>query len=342
MPSVFSTPPPVFSELEVTEMLHSQFGVSGTATELYSDRDQNFLINESDGQKSILKISNPAEEKSILDMQYEATHTIYEKDPTLYVPLQIGEIKFFEKNYNTYFIRRMEFLKGNFLKDQKLNEKSFEQLGVFLGRLSQALDGFSHPAAKRPFEWDVQTVDLIKSRCNYLTSQSKKETIFYFLNEYKENVFPMKQDLRMAVIHNDGNDHNVLVNGKGEATGIIDFGDMVFSYQVVEIAVCMAYVGLEKDNPFSVIAHVLKGYHSIFPLNKSELKSAIYFSSIRLCISVTMSAWRMKLFPGNEYLSVSQKSAWELLYKLRRDDLNQWSNKIILDHHTTIACNQTG
>ena len=120
-----------------------------------------------------------------------------------------------------------------------------------------------------------------------------------------------------------------LVNGKGEATGIIDFGDMVFSYQVVEIAVCMAYVGLEKDNPFSVIAHVLKGYHSIFPLNKSELKSAIYFSSIRLCISVTMSAWRMKLFPGNEYISVSQKSAWEFLYKLRRYDLNQWSDKIL-------------
>ena len=81
MSSVFSTPPPAFSEKEIIEILHTQFGVYGTATDLYSDRDQNFLIKESDGKKSILKISNPAEEKSILDMQHEATYTIYENDP---------------------------------------------------------------------------------------------------------------------------------------------------------------------------------------------------------------------------------------------------------------------
>jgi Ser/Thr protein kinase RdoA (MazF antagonist) len=133
----------------------------------------------------------------------------------------------------------------------------------------------------------------------------------------------------MAVIHNDGNDHNVLVNEAGETTGIIDFGDMVFSYQVAEPAVCMAYVGLEKDDPISAMVHVLKGYHSVFPLNETELKSAIYLSSIRLCISVTMSAWRIKLFPENEYLSVSQKPAWELLYKLKQEDLNQWYDRLL-------------
>ena len=329
MSSVFSTPPPAFSEKEIIEILHTQFGVSGTATDLYSDRDQNFLIKESDGKKSILKISNPAEEKSILDMQHEATYTIYENDPTLCVPLQIGDINSFEKNSKTYFIRRVEFLEGDFLKDQILDETSFEQLGAFLGRLSRALEGFSHPGADRPFEWDVQTVDLIQSRCNYLTSESEKKTIFHFLNEYKKNVLSSSHELRMAIIHNDGNDHNVLVNEKGETTGIIDFGDMVYSYQVAEPAVCMAYVGLEKDDPFSAMAHVLKGYHSVFPLNESELKFAIYLSCVRLCISVTMSAWRIKLFPENEYLSVSQKPAWELLYKLKQEDLNQWYDRLL-------------
>jgi len=50
---------------------------------------------------------------------------------------------------------------------------------------------------------------------------------------------------------------------------------------------------------------------------------------VRLCISVTMSAWRMNLFPENEYLSVSQKPAWDLLLKLDKEDLKEWSNRLI-------------
>ena len=42
-----------------------------------------------------------------------------------------------------------------------------------------------------------------------------------------------------------------------------------------------------------------------------------------------MSAWRMKLFPENEYLTVSQKSAWDLLQKLEKENLSNWSDKLI-------------
>ena len=161
----------------------------------------------------------------------------------------------------------------------------------------------------------------------YLEKDEQQKTVAHFLNEYEQHVSPL--DLRMAVIHNDGNDYNVLINGKGETTGIIDFGDTVYSYQVAEPAVCMAYVGLEKDDPFSAMAQVLKGYHSVFRLHDAEINAAIYLSCVRLCISVTMSAWRMKLFPENEYLSVSQKPAWDLLQKLEKENLNEWSNRLI-------------
>jgi len=86
---------------------------------------------------------------------------------------------------------------------------------------------------------------------------------------------------------------------------------------------------LEKDDPFSAMAQVLKGYHSVFRLHDAEINAAIYLSCVRLCISVTMSAWRMKLFPENEYLSVSQKPAWDLLQKLEKENLNEWSNRLI-------------
>ena len=327
--SVFNIKPPSFSELKAEKICSSHFKLSCKAHDLYSDRDQNFLIQSNSDQKYVLKISNPEERREILDLQNEATLFIHSQDSNFGVPLQIGEIIEFEKDGQTYFVRLIEYLDGQFLKDSAMSDPDHENLGEFLGKLSQSLAGFSHPAADREFEWDVRTTNLIKSRLDYLGSESEKKTVTHFLNEYEKNILPISNELRMAVIHNDGNDHNVLINDKGKTTGIIDFGDMVYSYQAAEPAVCMTYVGLEKKDAFMPMAQVLKGYYSCFPLRDTELKSAIYLICVRLCISVTMSAWRMNLFPENEYLSVSQKPAWDLLRKLENEDLKDWSNRLM-------------
>jgi hypothetical protein len=263
-----------------------------------------------------------------LKLQNKATLYIRSREPNLGIPLQIGEIKEFNKDGKTYFVRLVEYLDGQFLKDSLMGNAVHEKLGVFLGTLSQSLAGFVHSAADREFEWDVRATELIKSRLDYLKSKSDIKTVTHFLNEYENNVLPIAIELNMAVIHNDGNNHNILVDENGETTGIIDFGDMVYSYQVTEPAVCMAYLGLEKEDPFTPMAQILKGYHSCFSLNNSELKSVIYLVCIRLCISVTMSAWRMKLFPENKYLSVSQKPAWDLLRKLEKEDLEKIADRL--------------
>ena len=328
MTSVFSTNPPNFSIQDIVKYLSINFDLSGKVTSLYSDRDQNFLIQSESNQKFILKISNPAERLEILELQNKAILYIRSREPNLGIPLQIGEIKEFNKDGKTYFVRLVEYLDGQFLKDSLVGNTAHEKLGIFLGTFSHSLDGFFHSTADREFEWDVRATELIKSRLDYLKSKSDIKTVTHFLNEYENNVLPKVIDLKMAVIHNDGNDHNILVDENGETTGIIDFGDMVYSYQAAEPAVCMAYLGLEKEDAFTPMAQVLKGYHSCFSLNNSELKSVIYLVCIRLCISVTMSAWRMKLFPENKYLSVSQKPAWDLLRKLEKEDLEKFADRL--------------
>ena len=175
MSSVFSTRPPSFSEPEITEILAAQFGLSGQSSELYSDRDQNFLIQSNSDQKYVLKISNPEERREILDLQNEATLFIHSKDSDIGVPLQIGEIKEYEKDGQKYFIRLVEYLEGQFLKDVIMSVSNIEKLGAFIGRLSQSLAGFSHPAADREFEWDVRATKLIKSRIDYLESEPEKK-----------------------------------------------------------------------------------------------------------------------------------------------------------------------
>ena len=81
----------------------------------------------------------------------------------------------------------------------------------------------------------------------------------------------------MSVIHNDGNDHNILINHKHKTFGIIDFGDMIHSFHIIEPAVAIAYIYLDNLNPFENVYAFLKGYHTVFPLETIELKLILLF-----------------------------------------------------------------
>jgi hypothetical protein len=42
-----------------------------------------------------------------------------------------------------------------------------------------------------------------------------------------------------------------------------------------------------------------------------------------------MAAWRTKLFPSNKYLLISQEKAWNYLRKIRHEDLELFSKKMV-------------
>ena len=57
-----------------------------------------------------------------------------------------------------------------------------------------------------------------------------------------QNVFlPLRATLRSQLIHNDGNDHNIISDAQHNVAGVIDLGDMSYSSLVVEVAVTIAY-----------------------------------------------------------------------------------------------------
>tara|TARA_B110000438_G_scaffold69268_1_gene69521 strand:+ start:43 stop:1047 length:1005 start_codon:yes stop_codon:yes gene_type:complete len=329
MLNVFDTALPNFSNNEIKDILFSYYKIKANSKLLFSDRDQNFLIIDSFAKKYILKVSNSSESIDYLKLQSQTTLLIQSNDSDLRVPNLIDDIKSIKKDGIIYFIRLLKFIEGKFLKDIILNDDSYFKLGEFLGRLDISLDQVNHKFKNTNFYWDVRTIDLIKLRLTFIDNENDKKTIRYFLDAYKTNVEINDLKLRKMFIHNDGNDQNILVDRKGNFNGIIDFGDMVYSYQVAEPAVCMAYVALGKSESYRPMANVLKGYHSKFPLKNIELEAAIYISCIRLCISVTMAAWRTKLFPSNKYLLVSQHQAWNFLRKMRDEDLEIFSKKMV-------------
>jgi len=211
-------------------------------------------------------------------------------------------------------IRLLTFLEGTFLAESKHTPELFQSFGVFLAKMdSELLQIHNYTIEARKYEWDVQHVLLNTPFIQKIQAPEKRKVVAYFLQQFREIVAPELSNLRLSILHNDANDWNVLVK-EGKISGIIDFGDIVYSPLINELAVAICYAIMGKDDPISWACQIISGYHSILPLEEKELDLLYYLVAAQLCISVCNSANNKLLDPDNTYISISEKPAWELLF----------------------------
>jgi Ser/Thr protein kinase RdoA (MazF antagonist) len=273
-----------------------------TAHRLPSERDQNFLLTDDSGQQFVLKIANTSESRSFLDAQNAVMDYLSERVP--FCQRVIGEITEFEG----HFVRVVTYLPGVPLAEIKPHTSGLLQdLGQKLGQLSRALAGFDHTAVHRDFHWDLANGNRIVNEYAPLIEDDHLRELVLKCR------FEPETDLRRSVIHGDANDYNVLVDPDSmTVSGLIDFGDMVYSYTVGDLAIALAYVVLGEGNPRDVIA----GYTSEFGLLDAEREALWPFVRLRLAMSVCMAAHQIRQQPENEYLGISQKAIKEALPRI--------------------------
>ena len=73
---------------------------------------------------------------------------------------------------------------------------------------------------------------------------------------------------------------------------------------------------LDEEDPLTAAASIVEGYHKAYALTEQELDLLYYLIAGRLCISVTQSAYNASLDSNNEHHFITEKPAWDLLYKL--------------------------
>jgi Ser/Thr protein kinase RdoA (MazF antagonist) len=103
---------------------------------------------------------------------------------------------------------------------------------------------------------------------------------------------------------------------ENKVVGVIDFGDVVYSYTVGDLAIAVAYVVLGKEDPRAAVAPVIEGYREEFELTQSELDALWPLVRLRLCMSVCIAAYQQENDLENEYLGISQKLIAETLPRL--------------------------
>ena len=127
------------------------------------------------------------------------------------------------------------------------------------------------------------------------------------------DLIPRLPSLRRSVIHNDANDHNVVVDDAGlRVSGLLDFGDLVHSVTAQEAAVACAYAMLGRADPVAVMGRIVAGFDSTCPLTADELDALPSLILARLGASVAISALQARLAP-DPYLRVSEGPAWALI-----------------------------
>ncbi|NIP57947.1 MAG: phosphotransferase, partial [Gemmatimonadetes bacterium] len=277
----------------------------------------------------VLKFASRNEDPAVLQLQHRALAHARKEDPGLALPrlrrTREGEALAVVEDGRggAHRARMVTWLPGRPLAHVRpRTPELLERLGAYLGRLDRALESFRHPADERPLKWDLgRGPEVVKERLELIEEGARRTLVEEFLMRYWKRVVPRLEELPVQIIHGDANDHNLLVRVDGPGAlhdavrpaGIIDFGDMVRSRRVNEVAIACAYLALDEADPLGSAARVVAGYHGERPLEEVELACLFPLLALRLCVSVSVAAEQKREEPGDPYLTVSEGGAWRLL-----------------------------
>jgi len=322
---------PSFTDDELLSVLSQQYNLSGHLKKLPGYCDQNLRLTTDDNIQYIVKVANAAESKLELDTQNAAMKHLTQKQCAVPIALVNKHNKsittIIDNQQQAYCLRVLSYLPGDFYADAQPTNHTPElwaDLGQFMGRIDLALADFEHAGAYRYLDWDLaQGYRVCMSKKPLLTDQQIK-LVEYFLTLYQTQTMPLLGQLPQGVIHNDANDYNLLIDNVCEPSkisGLIDFGDIVHSHIINELAITCAYALMgEKDikhDLLSVLTTIVSGYHKVRPLTEAELEALFSLIALRLCTSVCNAALAISQQPDNDYLLVSVKPAWSLLNQLK-------------------------
>ncbi|SIQ36093.1 aminotransferase class III-fold pyridoxal phosphate-dependent enzyme [Maribacter ulvicola] len=299
------------------------FNVTGNVTVLPGEVDFNYRIKVTNSEGYILKISRPNEDVDYLDYQQKLLQYVAQIGNNLICPRVITDINgasislYIDQHGNQRMVRLLSWVSGRIWSNvnPQLNHLRFS-LGEQCGKLTQALQGFDHEQAHRKFDWDIAQSLWTKKHLN-LFKNEKKKIIAFFQNEFETSLTKYEK-LRSAVVHNDANDNNVVVSNElinPKVKAVIDYGDAVYTQIINDLAIACAYAIMGHNDPLEAALPIVKGYHTTFPLQETELEHLYNAIAMRLVISVTKAALNKIEEPDNAYLLVSEKPAWEVLEK---------------------------
>ena len=280
--------------------------------------NENYLIETINNKYIFKKYPFSLELESIIHGENEVLLFLSKNNDKFPNPIKTVDgvyVKIHEIDGKKFICRMLSFLEGEILGSIKNTKEMFESFGTFLAKMNKKLQLCNNNIIKaRIWNWDLQYFHLNKKYIDDLPQEKDRDLVKYFFYQFKENVNPIIDSLRKSIIHSDANEWNVLIRN-GEVSSIIDFGDLVYSPLINEVAIAMTYASYDKENPLDWALIVLESYNDVIPVLEIEIKILYYLIAARLCVSLCNGAHSKKTNPENHYAFSSEESGFEMLYK---------------------------
>jgi Ser/Thr protein kinase RdoA (MazF antagonist) len=312
---------PRFTAAQALAIALEEYGIEGRAGALPSERDQNFLVVAALGAKFVLKIANRNDAPELLDFQHLAMRRVAAAGcgcRLQEIVCTLDGADFCEIRDPSggirHCVRVTTWLPGEVLaKCAPRGAALLASIGECMARVDAALRDFTHPAMRRVLQWDLRHAGRAREHAGLLPPlrRARVEGIFA---EWEAIDW---MHLRHSVIHNDANDYNVLIED-GRMSGLIDFGDLVYSATVCDLAIALAYTVLREKDPLGAAAAAIRSYHRFNPLTEHEQRALYPLMLSRLAASVCYAAHNRARNPQDAYQVVTEAAAWELLDALER------------------------
>lgn len=316
---------PAVTTAEAADLARDLFGleVSGVS-DLPGERDRNFRVEDTEGKQFVLKVMHPAEEPAVGEFQALALVHIAERDPLLPVPRVLAPLGGGPRGLANapgdppYHVRCVSWLTGQPLAGGPSGNSVWRELGRYMGRLDRALADFSHPADDHELLWDLKRADRARDLIESMPPGDETRIVAELLDRFEQRVKPCLSSLRMQVIHNDLNPHNVLVSptDPDQVAGVIDFGDMIRAPLSQELATAAAYQDSGSAEPLEAAAQITAAYQTVNPLSEDEVAVIPDLIAVRLALSVLITSWRAALHPDEAGYILRTRPA--VLANLRR------------------------
>ncbi|MDP3262818.1 MAG: phosphotransferase [Tabrizicola sp.] len=309
--SLLTLPPPALPEAELLTLVQRHYGLTGTLTRLTSERDLNHRLTTATGVCTV-KLTNPAEPPEMTAFQTAALQHVAARAPALPVPRILATLNGSAITPTPHgALRVLTWLDGIPLHAAPKSPAQRRAVGHALARLTAALTDFTHPAADHILLWDIKQTPRIAPLLAAITDPALRAEATAFVTRFTTEIAPELAALPSQIVHADFNPHNLLTDAADPTriTGILDFGDMVRTPRICDLATAASYQ-IDAKAPLDSLADLLHGYTATLPLTEPELNLLFDLVTARMVTTLAITSWRAARYPENApYILRNQPSA---------------------------------
>ena len=307
-------------ESKIDEVLFRCYGLEGELLRLAGE-NLNYRLTTPAGDKYVYKIVVGNSSSESADMEYQLLEHARNSNFPVNLPVIIKnyskqiETRIKLPVYDLCRSRLISFIEGKVLDEcSDISSKLLFDTGKMLASFDKAIENFDHPAAHLGHDWELVQAGRHRDKLASIEAPALGEQVAWAFDLWQE-VQDSLAALPHQVIHGDANKENILVEGDS-VVGLVDFGDACYNPRICELAVSLAYLMMDRDDPMAAAAGVIAGYASAVELHEDEL--AVLFPLVcgRLAVTICMASSRMSVDPENPNWFTSLEPASRLLRQL--------------------------